>query len=138
MVVDGVESRNCTVCWERVVICVACFLYACIYLIIPIKFQAKKVWIIAMAGSDLKSLCTTVAYHRIRELLDQETKEKIKSSHDPRPLKGGSETVKLDPLESKRKKEIQSSVRKTRTVKENDALNEEDGKAFSDSNSWRR
>jgi peptidyl-prolyl cis-trans isomerase SDCCAG10 len=69
-------------------------------------------------------------------------KEKIKSSHDvlndPRLLKGGSETVELDPLESKRKKEIQSSVREARTVKKNDALNEEDGKALSDSNSWRR
>lgn len=67
-------------------------------------------------------------------------KEKIKSSHDvlsdPRLLKGASETVELDPLESKRKKEIQSSVREALTVKKNSALNEEDGKALSDTNDW--
>lgn len=67
-------------------------------------------------------------------------KEKIKSSHDvlndPRLLKGASETMELDPLESKRKKEMQSSVREALTVKKNVALNEEDGKALSDANDW--
>jgi hypothetical protein len=54
-------------------------------LFILIKFQARKAWIIAMEGSDLKSLCTTSAYQRIHELLDQETKEREKEKPEGQP-----------------------------------------------------
>ncbi|KAH9329498.1 hypothetical protein KI387_001606, partial [Taxus chinensis] len=66
-------------------------------------------------------------------------KEKIKSSHDvlsdPRLLKGEL-TTELDPLESLRKKELQTSVREALTAKKIGSLKKEDEKASSNVNGY--
>ncbi|KAH9310527.1 hypothetical protein KI387_025562, partial [Taxus chinensis] len=50
------------------------------------------------SGSDLKSLCTTAAYERIRELLDQESKEREKAKSEGRVPPLTAKTPELRPI----------------------------------------
>lgn len=63
------------------------------------------------SGSDLKSLCTTAAYQRIRELLDQETKERDKATSEGQPPPLTSKTPELRPISMADMRQAMEKVR---------------------------
>lgn len=63
------------------------------------------------SGSDLKSLCTTAAYQRIRELLDQESKEREKAKSEGQPPPLTSKTPELRPISMSDMRQAMEKVR---------------------------
>uniref|UniRef100_A0A0C9RXX7 TSA: Wollemia nobilis Ref_Wollemi_Transcript_4876_3591 transcribed RNA sequence n=1 Tax=Wollemia nobilis TaxID=56998 RepID=A0A0C9RXX7_9CONI len=70
------------------------------------------------SGSDLKSLCTTAAYQRIRELLDQESKERERAKSEGQPPPLISKAPELRPISMG---DVQKAMEKVRSSVSADA-----------------
>ncbi|GLJ44807.1 hypothetical protein SUGI_0942410 [Cryptomeria japonica] len=68
------------------------------------------------SGSDLKSLCTTAAYERIRELLDQESKERERAKSEGRLPPPTTKTPELRPISMDDMRKAMEKVRSSLTT----------------------